>query len=232
MNNLPSLKNQIKSVTNFKELISTPFYNEINAMSWNRNLIGDFSEIINKVSVSENITELNTEQLLTLKLSKQGQLARNILINDLKLLKNYGTSPVLNIIKNYDKDDSYPYLPTDVYSFHVDRSPIATDTYLCTYFGEPSEIINNLEATQKILIPEIRTELKKLYDGSDNDFEAFLTEFFFDLHYQPKPDANIINLGNGNLWKLAIDHPESKVLPCIHRAPKEKKGEPRLLMIC
>jgi hypothetical protein len=29
---------------------------------------------------------------------------------------------------------------------------------------------------------------------------------------------------------LAVDHPESKVLPCVHRAPAEKTN--RLLLIC
>jgi hypothetical protein len=55
---------------------------------------------------------------------------------------------------------------------------------------------------------------------------------FFDLHYQAKPDAQIINLGIGNLWRLAVDHPNNPVLPCIHRAPIEKFGEYRLLLIC
>ena len=36
----------------------------------------------------------------------------------------------------------------------------------------------------------------------------------------------------GHLWKLAIYHPESQVLPCVHRAPKEKIGQNRLLLIC
>lgn len=225
-------ENQIQNVTNFEELIATPFLGNINAMCWNRKLIGDFSEIVDKVTLIGNITELNKEELLKLNLSEQGQLAREILINDLKVLKNCGASPVLNMIKNYDRDDAFPFFPTDVYSFHVDRSPIATDTYLCTYYGASSEIIPNSQATQKIVIPEIRNELKKLYDGPENGFDDFLSDYFFDLHYQPKPDATIISLGNGHLWKLAIDHPESKVLPCLHRAPIEKKGQKRLLLIC
>ena len=57
-------------------------------------------------------------------------------------------------------------------------------------------------------------------------------EHFFDLHYQVNSDARPFSLGVGNLWKLAVDHPESKVLPCIHRAPIENNGEPRLLLIC
>lgn len=225
-------ENQIKNVTNFEELIATPFLGDINAMSWNRELKGNFSEIVDKVTLIGNITELNKEDLLKLELTEQGQLAREILINDLKVLKDYGASPVLNILKNYDRDDAFPFFPTDVYSFHVDRSPIATDTFLCTYYGASSEIIPNSQATQKIVIPEIRAELKKLYDGPENGFDDFLSDYFFDLHYQPKPNATIISLGNGNLWKLAIDHPESKVLPCLHRAPIEKKGQKRLLLIC
>ena len=225
-------ENQIQYVTNFQDLLSTSFEAEINAICFTRKLIGDFSEIVKKIELDGNMAELHPEELLELKLSEQGQLARQILLNDLKILKDHGASPTLNIIKYYERDDSYPFFPTDVYSFHVDRSPIATDTFLCTYHGEPSEIVPNAQAIQKVLIPEIRAELKKLYDGEDAGFESFLSEYFFDLHYLPKPNANLINLGIGNLWKLAIDHPRSKVLPCLHRAPIEKNGENRLMIIC
>ncbi|WP_272023559.1 hypothetical protein [Olleya namhaensis] len=232
MIDLSQAEKQIRYVTNFKDLISIPFQAEINASCWTRNLVGDFSEIIKQIEQNETIVELNKEELLDLKLSEQGQLARNIILNDLKMLKAQGASPILNVIKSYQRDDAYPLFPTDVYSFHVDRSPIPTNTFLCTYHGEPSEILPNAQANQKILVPEIRQELKKLYDGADNGFESFLTEYFFDLHYQPKPNANIVNLGVGHLWKLAVDHPGSQVLPCIHRAPKEKEGNKRLLLIC
>jgi len=225
-------ENQIHCVTNFQDLISTSFSGEINAMCWNRELQGDFSEIVAKVEVSENITEIEEEELRELQLSEQGKLAREILLNDLKILKDHGASPILNVISYYDRDDTYPFFPTDVYSFHVDRSPIPTDTFLCTYYGASSEILPNSQGTKKVLIPEIRAELKKLYDGADEDFESFLSEHFFDLHYQAKPNANLISCGLGHLWRLAVDHPESQVLPCLHRAPKEKPGEHRLLLIC
>ena len=143
-----------------------------------------------------------------------------------------GKSPVLNIIRNYERDEELPFFPTDVYSFHIDRATIPSATFLCTYFGSTSEIIPNSEVTPKMLIPEIRAELKKLYDGEEKGFESFLIDNFFDLHYQAKPNAYPISLGLGQMWKLAIDYPESPVLPCIHRAPSEKKGEPRLLLIC
>lgn len=225
-------ENQIHSVTNFQELISTPFQGERNAIFWKRELIGDFSEIVEKIEIDENIVELDLEELRELQLTDQGNLAREILLSDLKLLKNHGASPILNIIKYYERDDSYPFFPTDVYSFHVDCSPIPTETFLCTYYGESSEIVPNSNAIQKILIPEIREDLKKLYDGNEKDFEEFLRENFFDLHYQAQPHANIISLGLGNLWKLAVDYPKSQVLPCLHRAPKEKNRQNRLLLIC
>ncbi len=232
MVNLSFADHQIQYVTNFHDLVTTPFHGNINAICWTRELIGDFGEIVNQIEVQDNMVELHPEELHELVLSAQGKLARDILLHDMKLLEAHGASPTLNLIKYYERDDSYPFFPTDVYSFHVDRAPIAADTILCTYYGECSEILPNAHGTQKILIPEIRDELKKIYDGADEDFESFLSENFFDLHYQAKPDAQPIKLGVGHLCRLAIDHPESKVLPCLHRAPKEKNGQKRLLLIC
>jgi len=179
------MKNKIKStgqieyVNCFEELISTSFNGDVNAICWDRELVGDFSEIINKIALNENIVELSREDLIELELTEKGSLARQILLSDLELLTEYGASPVLNIIKYYESDDSYPFFPTDVYSFHVDRSPIATDTFLCTYYGQTSDIIPNTEATQKIHIPEIRHELKKLSQIEEEDFETFLSDKFF-----------------------------------------------------
>ncbi len=223
---------QIHAVTNFQELVSIPYYGKVNAICWKRQLEGNFAEIVNSVELNENIVELNEAMLLNLQLSAEGQLAREIILDDLKALKSHGAAPILNLIKCYDRDDAFPFFPTDVYSFHVDRSPIPTDTFLCTYYGDSSEIIPNAEAQQKVMIPEIRAELKKLYNGPDEGFENFLTEHFFDLHYQAKPDAHLINLGLGHLWRLAIDHPELQVPPCVHRAPLETSGQTRLMLIC
>ncbi|MFT4779409.1 MAG: hypothetical protein ACI923_001950 [Flavobacteriales bacterium] len=232
MIDLSHIENQIQVVTNFQDLVSTPFQGEINALCWTRKLRGDFSEIVNKVELNGNIAALDEEELLELQLTVQGNLAREILLNDLKALKAHGASPILNLIKCYERDDAYPSFPTDVYSFHVDRSPVPTDTFLCTYRGEPSEIVPNSQAEQKVLVPEIRGELKKLYSGPDEGFDSFLSEYFFDLHYRAKPKARIVSLGLGHLWRLAVDHPESEVPPCLHRAPKEKPEQTRLMMIC
>lgn len=227
-----SAENQVQIVTNFHDLVSTPFQGKTNAICWNRKLVGDFSEIIEKVEVDGNITEIDEKQLNGLQLTQQGQLAREILLSDLKILKEQGASPVLNVIENYERDDFYPFFPTDVYSFHVDRAPIPTSTFLCTYHGASSDILPNSQGIQKILIPEIRLELKKLYGGPEAGFEEFLIENFFDLHYQATENATPINLGIDHMWRLAVDHPESPVLPCLHRAPKENSGEKRLLLIC
>jgi hypothetical protein len=232
MADLSHAEEHIHYVTNFQDLVSIPFDGAINAICWTRELTGDFSEIIKKVALSGNITEVEQTELCELQLSEQGQLAREILLNDLQLLKAHGASPVLNVISYYERDDTHPFFPTDVYSFHVDRSPIPTDTFLCTYYGESSEILPNSQGQKKVLIPAIRDELRKLYDGPDEGFESFLSDHFFDLHYQAAPDARPISLGLGNLWRLAVDHPGSQVLPCLHRAPKEKPGEKRLLLIC
>lgn len=232
MKDLSHTSNQIHYVTNFQDLVSTPFHGEINAICWTRQLTGNFSEIANKIVLNENIATLDEDELLKLQLSEQGQLARDILLSDLKVLKAHGASPILNLIKCYERDNTYPFFPTDVYSFHVDRSPVPTHTFLSTYYGESSEILPNSQAIQKVIVPEIRDELKKLYQGADDKFDSFLAEHFFDLHYQAKSEASPINLGLGNLWRLAVDYPDSKVLPCIHRAPQEKPGQKRLLMIC
>lgn len=232
MNPAFSDNNQVRVVTTFSELVNTTFQGEINAICWNRDLLGDFKEIVSKLELKENITEVSTEDLLALQLSEKGILARDIILSDIQLLTDFGASPSLNLLKHYERDQDLDFISTDVYSYHVDRSPIETDTFLCTYHGVASDIISNDQVEQKILIPEIREQLKALHDGPEAEFESFLQEYFFDLHYQPKPNSEPVNLGSGHLWRLAVDHPTQQVLPCVHRAPVEKDGEYRLLLIC
>lgn len=232
MSNTFSDSSQIGTVATFSELINTDFKGERNALCWQRNLEGDFKEIVDQLQLKENITEVDPEVLLALQLSEKGNLARETILNDLRLLTDFGASPALNLLKCYDRDDEFDFISTDVYSFHVDRSPIATDTFLCTYYGPATDIISNDQAEQKILIPEIRKKLAALHNGPLEEFENFLKEHYFDLHYQAQPNAEPTNLGLGHLWRLAVDHPRQQVLPCIHRAPIEKEGEQRLLFIC
>jgi hypothetical protein len=232
MNNTFSDNHQVGVVSSFSELINTKFKGKVSAICWSRDLKGDFKEIVSQLQLKENITEISVEDLLALQLSEKGILARDIILNDLQLLTDIGASPVLNLLKNYERDDEFDFISTDVYSFHVDRSPIGTDTFLCTYYGASSDIISNDQVEQKILIPEVREKLKELHDGPEAEFETFLKEYFFDLHYQARSNAKPVNLGVGNLWRLAVDHPSQEVLPCVHRAPVENDGEYRLLLIC
>jgi hypothetical protein len=223
---------QISVVSSFSELVDMPFQGNTNAICWHRDIVGDFKEIVSKLALKENITEISKHDLLLLELSEQGDRAREIILNDIEQLTVLGASPTLNLIQYYERDDELDFISTDVYSFHVDRSPIETDTFLCTYHGTASDILPNAQAEQKIHISEIREKLKALHDGSAAEFESFLKDYFFDLHYQATPDAAPINLGLGHLWRLAVDHPTQQVLPCIHRAPVERDGEYRLLLIC
>lgn len=225
-------ESQIQSVSSFQDLVSTPFQGITNALCWQRELVGDFEEIVNLLASEENITTIEPEALLALPLSEKGNLARKILLEDMQTLQEYGALPVLNVIKFYDRDEELPFLSTDVYSYHVDSSPIPTDTFLCTYYGASSEILPNAQCVKKVLIPEIRAALRELYDGPEEGFESFLSEYCFNLHYQAKPDAQPISTGLGHLWRLAVEYPESSVLPCVHRAPIEEPGQHRLLLIC
>jgi len=228
---MPGVDRFISYVSSFEELITKPFAGQMNAHCWTRELAGDFAEIVNMLRPTENLQVLEKEELLALALSEEGKIARQILLNDLQLLQDYGAMPTLNLIQCYDRDDSFPFFPTDVYSFHVDYSPLALPTILCTYYGKPSEILAQEDAQQKVLIPEIREALFKLYNGPTEGFEAFLVEHFFNLHYQVKQGAKPVSLGLANMWSLAVASPNAAYLPCIHRAPEEE-GVWRLMLIC
>ena len=232
MKNIPSDNTQISMVSTFSELVNSNFQGAMNAICWHRHLFGDFQEVVAKLELKENITEVSVEDLLALQLSEQGCQAREMILGDIQRLTDLGASPSLNLLKCYERDEDFDFISTDVYSYHVDRSPIETDTFLCTYHGPASDILPHDQVEQKIQMPEIRAKLKELHDGPEAEFETFLEEYFFDLHYQPKPDAKPVNLGIGHLWRLAVDHPTQQAFPCVHRAPVENKGEYRLLLIC
>ncbi|HMP29823.1 MAG TPA: hypothetical protein PKD85_09490, partial [Saprospiraceae bacterium] len=183
---------QMIYVDTFQDFISTQFYEDKNAICWKRNLEGDFAEIVHKLTFDEPIIEIEEEDLQDLKLSKKGQIARQILLSDINLMRTLGVTPSLNLIQKYERDDENPVFPTDVYSYHIDRSTVPFDTILCTYFGASSQILPNAEAEQKIRIPKFSTQLQVLYDGAVEDFESFISENFYDLHYQALPDAQPI----------------------------------------
>ena len=228
---LPPDYPRIKLVNSFHELITTPFADGINALCWPRTLPGDFREIIQHLTISPGITNLDDALLLSLPLSPAGRTAIDILLEDQRLLREHGLDPILNCIDGYPRDEDP--IPTHVFSFHADSAPVEAETWLCTYHGFPSEGLRNDQAQRRIDIPDTRAQLLKLYGGDENpDFLEYLTDHCYDLHYAPAPHAQPFSFGLGNLWRIAVDWPGSPVPPCIHRAPDTRPGDPpRLLLI-
>ncbi len=223
----------IRSVDSFAALVATPYAAGINALCWPRPLPGDFAEVVARLGPGEGIVGLDEDRLQSLPVSPAGRTAIDHMLADLRLLRDHGLAPELNCIYGYPRDDEAGSLPTDVYSFHADRAPIAADTWLCTYHGAPSEGLLNAEARRRSEVPELRAELLRRYAGPDNpDFAEWLEENCHDLHYLPLPHAQPYTFGLGNLWRISVDSPASPVPPCIHRAPTTLPTDPpRLLLI-
>lgn len=229
---MPSSSPQIRSVTRFQELLTTPLANGINALCWERSLAGDFGEVVRLLGAGEGIVRLDEARLRDLPLSAAGRAAADAMVADLRLLRDHGLAPELNCITAYPRDEEPGPVATDVFSFHADSAPIEAATWLCTYHGAPSEGLRNDEARKKVNVPEIRAELLKLFGGGEGgEFEEFLRDHCFDLHYAPAPAARPWSFGTGHLWRIACDWPGSPVPPCVHRAPATVAGEPRLLLI-
>lgn len=230
---LPSGYLRIKLVHSFHELVTTPFENGVNALCWARTLPGDFSEVVSQLGGNGGITTLDEERLEGLTLSAAGRVAVGILLEDQRLLREQGLSPILDCIQSYPREEEPGAVRTDVYSFHADSATEEADTWLCTYHGPSSEGLRNEEAQRWVDVPETRAELLKEYGGEDDgDFLEYLNENCYDLHYAPAPQAQPFSFGHGNLWRIAVDYPGSPVPPCIHRAPETLPGQPpRLLLI-
>ncbi len=154
MTNHSSQENQIQYVTNFQELVGTPFQGDINAICWARQLRGDFNEIIRKVATNGNITVVEEEELLRMQLSEQGALARETLLQDFQLLTAYGASPTLNVITHYDRDETVPFFPTDVYSFHVDRAPFPPPPFYAPTLVHPAIYYQTHRASRRSSSPK------------------------------------------------------------------------------
>jgi hypothetical protein len=225
----------IKQVTSFEELLRTPFSEGINALCWPRGLTGDFGEVVRLLGdgAGEAITVLDETRLRALPVSAAGRVAIEHMLEDQSRLREQELEPVLNCIHGYPRDEEGGPVQTDVFSYHVDSAPIEVSTWLCTYYGPTSEGLPNAEAQRRIDVPETRAELLRIFGGVDDaEFEAFLNENFYDLHYIPKVGARPYSFGVGQLWRIAVEHPGCVVPPCIHRAPKTIPGDPaRLLLI-
>lgn len=223
----------VRLVSSFDELVSTPFSGSVNALFWPRTLSGNFDEIARIVGPLDEITTVDDESLLELPLSPAGRTARDILLADQKLLRDAGLEPSLDLIPTYPRETEPGPVPVDVYDWHADSANILADTFLCSYTVACSEGIDNVKAVRRIDIPETRAALLKLYGGPEGiEFSAWCAERCYDLHYAALPQARPFSFGFGNLWRIATQCPSSPVLPCIHRAPLTKPGDPpRLLLI-
>ncbi|MES2660726.1 MAG: hypothetical protein V4689_19020 [Verrucomicrobiota bacterium] len=230
---LPSVHPRIKVVGNFHELLTTPFIDGVNALCWPRVLPGDFAGVVKLLSPGEGIVPLDDELLRSLPLGEAERVAVEVMLEDLRLLREQDLDPELNCIHHYLRDESDGLIATDVLSFHADSATEEADTWLCTYHGFPSEGVPNEEVRRHVDIPEVRSELLRLHGGPDDEsFREFLAENCYDLHYSPLPHARPYSFGIGNLWRIATDWPGSPVPPCVHRAPETQPGDPvRLLLI-
>lgn len=169
------------------------FDNPVNALCWPRALMGDFREVVEKLGVGEGIITLDESLLTSLPVSPEGRIAINTLLDDLRLLKELELDPVLNCIHGYPRDEDAGPVSTDVFSFHVDSAPVEAYTWLCTYYGPPSEGLRNEEAVRRIDIPETRNELLRYFGGKDDaDFLTYLNENCYDFHYAPTTGASHI----------------------------------------
>ena len=230
---LPDGYTRIQVVSSFRELVTTPFAGDINALCWPRKLAGDFRQVVERLGVGEGIDALDDARLATLPVSAAGRAAIELLLEDQRRLREIDRDPVLNCIHGYPRDENPGSVSTDVFSFHADSAPVEADTWLCTYHGAASEGLRNDEATRRVDIPKTRAELLQLFGSEDDDgFREFLSDHCYDLHYAPLPHARPFPFGLGNLWRIAVDWPGSPVPPCIHRAPDTRPGDPpRLLLI-
>ena len=223
---------RVRLVRSFEELRTARFADGVNAFCWERTLPGDYAEVIAKLGPGEGIVPLDDDRLRALDLNPAGWLAAEAMLADQQLLRDHDLAPSLNGVYDCVRDPDAGVVPTDVTSFHVDSAPIEVDTWLCTYHGACSEGLRNEDALLKVEIPEIRAALLKEYGGSDDaGFAKFFHEHSYDSHYAPKPGATPYPFGIFALWRIATRWPGSPVPPCIHRAPENHPGSPRLLLI-
>ncbi len=222
---------QIRIVDTFEALVGFRFENGVNAVCWPRDLEGDFAEVVSRLDVPQGITHLTEELLHSLGLSPAGQKAVEVMLADMERLRERELLPTLDCVNGYTHEIESP-VRTDVCSFHADSATVQADTWLCTYHGASSEGMRNDEVICRVDVPETREELRQLHAQEDDmPFEEWLEEHFYTLHYAPQPGAVPFRFGRGNLWRIALQYPDSPVLPCIHRAPDPMPGEKRLLLI-
>lgn len=204
----------------------------VNALCWERTLMGDFAEVARALAGRSGVSALEEVDLHELELSVAGERAVAEMLRDVQALRERELAPELNYVTEYPRDDAGAVVATDVYSFHVDRAPFEVDTWLCTYHGAPSEGLRNDEALARVDVDVTRAALLREFGGNEGpEFREFLRENSYDLHYQMRSNAAPWSFGVGHLWRVATAWPGSVVSPCIHRAPSERSSPGRLLLI-
>jgi len=222
---------QVRRVDSFEDLLAVPFEGNCNAICWERELTGDFDEVVRRLPLGDGITPIDEADLATLQVSPAGAMAVSTLLADLRGLRAAGHAPELNCVAEYARDPD-EVLPTDVHSFHVDSATVPTETFLCSYSGVASEGLCGAEAERCVDVPEIRAALLARHGGADDEgFAAYLQERHFDLHYRATEQARPFSMGLGHLWRLAVQFPGSPVPGCIHRAPPTPPGGVRRLLL-
>lgn len=231
---LPPDYPRIRRVQSLQELVATPFADGVNALCWERELPGDFAEVVARLGAGEGLETLDEARLEALPVGAEGRLAIGAMLEDLRRLRALERDPVLNCIHGYPREEEPGAVRTDVFSFHADSAPVEADTCLCTYHGPASEGLRHEEARRRVEVPETRAALLREYGGEEGgEFREYLHELCYDLHFAPVAGARPFSFGVGHLWRIAVEWPGSAVPPCIHRAPETGPGDgPRLLLIC
>jgi len=229
----PSDYSRLRVVGSFEELLQTPFADGVNALCWPRPLRGDFAEVVGRLPSGRGIQTLDEDELLGLPLSAAGRLAVETMRADLALLREAGLDPVLDAVFGHPREIPPGAVPTDVYSWHADSATVEADTWLCTYHGAASELLRQEDAIRRVDVPATRAALLREFGGDEGPaFEEFLQDRCYDLHYQARAGAEPIVFGQGNLWRIAVEHPDALVPPCVHRAPETLPGmATRLLLL-
>lgn len=231
----PADYDRIGIVDSFEALVTTPFGPRVNALCWPRRLAGDYGAVATLFQDESDILSLDADSLLDLRggLGAGGRAAVDQMLQDLALMQDHGLAPSLECVPHYRRDDAGRALATDVYSFHADRAPVAADTYLCSYNEAATQGLRNEEARRCMEDAATRERILAEFSAQGGgDFDAFLRDNCYDLHYSPLAGARPFDFGLGHLWRIAIEYPGCPVAPCLHRAPPTGKGRPpRLLLI-
>lgn len=227
-----------RAVASFDALVGAAFGGGVNAYVCARDVDGDFDGLAARCAAADadfdvdGLTTLSPAALRACAASSAQARAAEAVCSDWERLAALGKDPTLNVIARYPHDTRGLPIAVDVHSFHADRAPIETDTWLCTYAGAPSEGLDNDAATAILDDDAVRAAVRAAAGDVDDDaFAAFVVDHSFDLHHRVHDPAGVFSFGQRALWKIAVQWPGAPVPPCLHRAPLPD-GALRLLLIC